>query len=85
MFTELSLGCLSSGHRNLSMYQVSSSTVFLFCHLHTHTCPLYNVFLKVVCCCFPRNNILLCLSRHRTLSLYQVLCLSVLQLVMYTT
>ena len=28
MFTELSLGCWSSGHRNLSMYQVSSSTVF---------------------------------------------------------
>ena len=30
MFTELSLGCWSSGHRNLSMYQVSSSTVFFF-------------------------------------------------------
>ena len=30
MFTELSLGCRSSGHRNISMYQVSSSTVFFF-------------------------------------------------------
>ena len=37
MFTELSLGCLSSGHRNLSMYQVSSSTVFLFViYIHIH-------------------------------------------------
>ena len=24
-----------------------------------NTCPLYNVLLEVVCCCFPRNNILL--------------------------
>ena len=30
MFTELSLGCWLSGYRNLSMYQVSSSTVFFF-------------------------------------------------------
>ena len=28
MITELSLGCWSSGHRKLYMYQVSSSTVF---------------------------------------------------------
>ena len=33
-------------------------SVFL-CQLHAHTCPLYNVLLEVVCCCFPRNNILL--------------------------
>ena len=30
MFTELSLGCWSSGHKHLSMYQVSPSTVFFF-------------------------------------------------------
>ena len=59
MFTELSLGCWSSGHRNLSMYQVSSSTVFFFVSYMHNTCPLYNVLLEVVCCCFPRNNILL--------------------------
>ena len=51
MFTELSLGCLSSGHRNLSMYQVSSSTVFFFV---AYTCPLCNVLLG----CFPRKNCL---------------------------
>ena len=59
MFTELSLGCWSSGHRNLSMYQVLSSTVFFFVSYMHDTCPLYNVLLGVVCCCFPRNNILL--------------------------
>ena len=37
MFTELSLGCWSSGHRNLSMYQVSPSTVFFFIsYMHIH-------------------------------------------------
>ena len=59
MFTELSLGCWSSGHKNLSMYQVSPSTVVFLYQLHAHTCPLYNVLLEVVCCCFPRNYILL--------------------------
>ena len=54
MFTELSLGCLLSGHRNLSMYQVF---LHIFCQLHAHTCPLYNVLLEVVCCCFSRNNL----------------------------
>ena len=49
MFTELSLGCWSLGHKNLF-------SVFLY-QLHAHTCPLYNVLLEVVCCCFPRNNI----------------------------
>ena len=58
MFTELSLGCWSSGHRYLSMYQVSSSTAFLFITYHAqYTCPLYNVLLEVVCCCFPRNKL----------------------------
>ena len=57
MFTELSLGCWSSGHRNLSMYQVSSSTVFVFVSYMHNTCPLYNVLFEVVCCCFPRNKL----------------------------
>ena len=29
------------------------------CQLHAHTCPLYNILLEVVRCCFPRNDILL--------------------------
>ena len=37
MFTELSLGCWSSGHSNLCMYQVSSSTVsFFISYMHIH-------------------------------------------------
>ena len=37
MFTELSLGCWSSGRRNLAMYQVSPSTVFFFIsYMHLH-------------------------------------------------
>ena len=37
MFTERSLGCWSSGHRKLYMYQVSSSTVFFFVsYMHIH-------------------------------------------------
>ena len=52
-FTELSLGCWLSGHKNVYMYQVSSSCL---CQLHTLTCPLYNVLLEVVCC-FPRNEL----------------------------
>ena len=37
MFTELSLGCWSSVHRNLSKYQVSSSTMFFFVsYMHIH-------------------------------------------------
>ena len=55
MFTELSLGCWSSGHKNLSMYQFRLPQCFSL----EHTCPLYNVLLEVVCCCFLRNNILL--------------------------
>ena len=53
MFTELSLGYWSSGHRDLYTYQVSSSIVFFLCQLHVHTCPHYNLLLEVVCCCFP--------------------------------
>ena len=40
MFTELSLGCWSSVHRNLSMYQVSSSTVSL-----SVTCTIHAPFI----------------------------------------
>ena len=37
MFTELLLGCWSSGHKNLSMHQVSPSTVFFFIsYMHLH-------------------------------------------------
>ena len=37
MFTELSLGCWSSEHRNLSMYHVLSSAVFFFVsYVHIH-------------------------------------------------
>ena len=36
------------------MYEVLSSTVFFFVsYMHTHTCPVYNILLEVVCCCFP--------------------------------
>ena len=54
MFTELSLGCCSSGHRNVFMYQVSSSTVFFFVsYMHIHA----PVLLEVFCRCFPRNKL----------------------------
>ena len=59
MFTELSLGCWSSEHRNLSMYQVSPSTVFLFSYMHIHA-PFIMYCLRlfvVVCCCFPRTKL----------------------------
>ena len=37
IFTELSLGCCLSGHRNLYLYQGSSSTVFFFVsYVHIH-------------------------------------------------
>ena len=55
MFTELSLGCWSSGHRNVSMYQFLSSTVFFFVSYMHNTCPLHNVLVEVVCC-FRRND-----------------------------
>ena len=46
MFTELSLGCWSSGHRNLSMYQVSSSTVCQ--HIHAPFIMYCSRFFVVV-------------------------------------
>ena len=50
MFTELSLGCSLSGHKNLSMYQVSPSTVFFFIsYMHIHApCVMYCLRLVVV-------------------------------------
>ena len=51
MFTDLSLGCWSSGHRNLSMYQVSSSTVFFFVsymHIHAPFIMYFSRFFVVV-------------------------------------
>ena len=48
MFTELSLGCWSSEHRNLSMYQVSFSTVFFFVsYMHIHALYCSRVFVVV--------------------------------------
>ena len=56
MFTELSLRCWSSGHRNLYRYQVSSSTVFFFVsymHIHvpsiTYCSRLFVVFQEMTC------------------------------------
>ena len=61
MFTELSLGCWSSGHRNLSMYQVSPSTVFFFIsYMHIHAPFIMyclRLFVVVFCRCFPRNKL----------------------------
>ena len=58
MFTELSLGCLSSGHRNLSMYQVSSSTVFLFViYIHIHV-PFIMYCLRLFVVVFQEINCL---------------------------
>ena len=61
MFTELSVGCWSSEHRNLSMYQVSSSTVFFFVsYMHVHVpfimyCSrlFVVVFQEVICLNMP--------------------------------
>ena len=50
MFTELSLRCWLSGHVSSFVFH----SVFL-CQLHVHTCPLYNVLLEAVCCCFVLN------------------------------
>ena len=57
MFTELSLGCWSSGRRNLSMYQVSPSNVFFFIsymHLHApfimHCLRLFVVVFQEINC-----------------------------------
>ena len=59
MFTELSLGCWSSGHRNLSMYQVSPSTVFFFIsYMHIHA-PFIMYCLRLFVVVFQEINILL--------------------------
>ena len=74
MFTELLLGCLSSGHRNLSMFQVSSSTVFFFVsHMHIHV-PFIMYCSRLFVVVFQEKI---------ASSLYQVSGLSVLQLVRY--
>ena len=73
MFTELSLGCRSSGHRNLSMYQVLSSTVFLFIsymHIHAPFIMYYlRLFVVVFCCCFPRNKLSMFVGSQSFISL----------------
>ena len=59
MFTELSLGCWSSGHRNLSMYQVSPSTVFFFIsYMHIHA-PFIMYCLRLFVVVFQEINCLL--------------------------
>ena len=58
MFTELSLGCWSSGHKNLSMYQVSPSTVFFFIsYLHIHA-PFIMYCLRLFVVVFQEINCL---------------------------
>ena len=58
MFTELSLGCWSSGHRNLSMYQVSPSTVFFFIsYMHIHA-PFIMYCLRLFVVVFQEINCL---------------------------
>ena len=59
MFTELSLRCWSSGHRNLSIYQVSSSTVFSFVsYMHIHA-PFIMYCLRLFVVAFQDVYILL--------------------------
>ena len=59
MFTELSLGCWSSGHKNLSMYQVSPSTVFFFIsYMHIHA-PFIMYCLRLFVVVFQEINCLL--------------------------
>ena len=56
MFTELSLGCWSSGHRNLYMYQVLSSTVFFFVsYMHIHI-PFIMSCLRLFVVIFQEMN-----------------------------
>ena len=56
MFTELLLGCWSSGHRNLSMYQVSPSTVFFFIsYMHIHV-PFIMYCLRLFVVVFQEIN-----------------------------
>ena len=58
MFTELSLGCWSSGHRNLCIYQVSSSTVFCFVsYMHIHV-PFIMYCLRLFIVVFQEMNCL---------------------------
>ena len=58
MFTELSLGCWSSGHKNLSMYQVSPSTVFFFIScMHIHA-PFIMYCSRLVVVVFQEINCL---------------------------
>ena len=58
MFTELSLGCWSSGRRNLSMYQVSPSTVLFFIsYMHLHA-PFIMYCLRLFVIVFQEINCL---------------------------
>ena len=58
MFTELSLGCWSLGHKNLSMYQVSPSTVLFFIsYMHIHA-PFIMYCLRLFVVVFQEINCL---------------------------
>ena len=58
MFTELPLGYWSSGHRNLNMYQVLSSTVFFFVsYMHIHV-PIIIYCSKLFVVVFQEINCL---------------------------
>ena len=46
-----------AGRQGIEIYTCIKFYSAFLCHLHAHTCPLYNVLLKVVCCCFPRNEL----------------------------
>ena len=58
MFTELSLGCLSSRYKNLSTYQVSFSTVVFFVsYMHVHA-PFIMYCLTLFVVVFQEMNCL---------------------------
>ena len=58
MFTELSLGCWSSGHKHLSMYQVSPSTVFFFISYMRIHAPFIMYCLRLFVVVFQEINCL---------------------------
>ena len=78
MFTELSLGCWSSGHRNLSMYQVSPSTVFFFIsYIHIHAAfIMYCLRLFVVGFCCARNKLPMFVGSQSFISLQSFMFVS---------
>ena len=62
MFTELSLGCWSSGHKHLSMYQVSPSTVFFFISYMRIHAPFIMYCLRLFVVVFQEINVYILLN-----------------------